>query len=400
VRILLVSPFMPYPPIAGGHAQVWAWLRRLAAKHEVSFVGFYERAGDADGLEELKRHCRQVRARLRCPTPHAYSSLAQAPFWVTEFSSSELTRDLREVAASFQPEVALFVSTHMAQYRRRLPGLAAAVAALEVGFVAYRRRIAMLRGFARFRARLDWLRMLRYETAVFRKADRIIAVSDEDARTIRAVAPRVRVTAVPPGVDADRLLPRERGPVPGTVLFVGHMEHLPNADALAFLYRDIWPRVRSAHPRARLLVAGGEALEELRRIAPDLPARMAADATVDVLGFVSDLPALMDRTAVTAAPIRLGGGVRNKVIEALASGLPVVTTRRGAEGLSVAHERELLIADGAEAFAGQLVRLLSDAELQARLASAGRELAAREHNNDRLARRVYHALAEAVGAHE
>jgi glycosyltransferase involved in cell wall biosynthesis len=175
------------------------------------------------------------------------------------------------------------------------------------------------------------------------------------------------------------------------------MEHRPNLDGLLLLYRDIWPRVVKEAPQAALTVAGSGAREELARAAPETLAAMAADPSVRLAGFVPDLQALMDETAVMAAPLRLGGGARNKVIESLALGLPVVTTSRGAEGLSVRSDRELLIAEGAEEFARQLVRLLGDAELQTRLAAAGRELAAREHDNETLAARLERALAQAVG---
>jgi glycosyltransferase involved in cell wall biosynthesis len=98
-----------------------------------------------------------------------------------------------------------------------------------------------------------------------------------------------------------------------------------------------------------------------------------------------------------AAPVRLGSGVRNKVIEAMAAGLPVVTTHLGAEGLAVTHGRQLLVADGAESFAGELVRLLRDPGLQERLSLAGRDLVAHDHDNDRLSRRLERALMRAAG---
>ncbi len=396
MRILVVSPFLPYPPRAGGHAQIWSWLRGLSKEHELAFVGFHEREEEASGLEEIKRLCTTARARLRCPTSHAYTSFAQLPMWVTEFWSCELAGDLREVATAFQPSVVLFASTNMAQYRRCVGYAATAVFALEIGFVACRRRIEAAGGFDRLRARFDWLRMLRYETGVFRRAQHVIAVSDRDAEIIRAVAPQTPVTAVPPGVDERQLAPRPRNPIPATVLYVGHMEHYPNLDGLLYLYQEIWPRVRSQAPEARLMVAGGGAREELARVAPEALAAMEADQSVELAGFVPDLRAVMDRTTALAAPLRLGGGVRNKVIESLAAGLPVVTTTRGAEGLAVAHDRELLIADAPQEFAAQLVRLLRDQGLQSRLAAAGRVVAGRDHSNDELAKRLAHALAQAA----
>lgn len=397
MKILLVSPFLPYPPTAGGHALIWGWLSRLASRHELSFVGFYEREADAAGADEIARRCAEVRLCLRRPTPHAYSSFAQLPRWVTEFYSAELERDLAAVARRRRPDVAQFLTTNMAQYAGAV-ACARVVTAVDISFVAYRRRIALTRGLERLQARLDWLRMVRYEAAAFRRADHLIAMSDRDAEIIRAVAPRVRSTVVPPGVDRELLAPRPRQPTPGSVLYLGQMEHFPNLDGLIYLYQEIWPRVRRARPGVRLTVAGRGAREELARLAPRLLEAIQGDASVELAGFIPDLRARMDATAVMAAPLRLGSGVRTKVIESLAAGLPVVTTKRGAEGLLAHHERELLIADEPDEFACQLVRLLADAELQRRLSQAGRELAAREHDNDRLAQRLERALAEAAGA--
>jgi len=395
VRILFVSPFLPYPPVAGGHAQIWAWVRRLAQRHKVGFVGFYERETDAAGLEEIARHCEPVRARLRKPTAHAYSSFAQLPRWVTEFYSEELARDLAAVMGDFRPEVVQFLSSNMAQYRRSARTAACVVTALELSFLAYRRRIEAARGLERLQARLDWLRMLRYETSVFRQADHVIAVSAREAGIISAVAPRTPTTAIPPGVDPEQLAWGPRQPEAGRVLYLGHMEHSPNLDGLLFLYQRIWPRVLRAYPMARLVIAGEGTRKQLSRVAPDVLGKIEHDPSVEIAGFVPDLRSVMERAAAMAAPLRLGSGVRNKTIASMAAGLPVVTTSRGAEGLGVAHERELLIADDPESFAGALVRLLGDRELQERLSVAGRELAMRDHDNDRLAERLEAALAAA-----
>jgi glycosyltransferase involved in cell wall biosynthesis len=377
---------------------VWGWLRRLAASHDLAFVGLYERESDAMGAAEISRHCRLVRTRLRRATPGAYSTFAQMPNWVAEFFAEELGSDVAEAAAAFRPELVFFLSTNMAQYHRHARAVPAVVAALEIVFTAYARRIGAARGIERLRARCDWLRMLRYEAGVFRDADHVITVSEANAELVHGLAPDTDVTVVPPGVDRQKLSPRERRPVSGTVLFVGHMEHYPNLDGLLFLYREIWPLVRQQLPSARLVVCGTGAKEELARVAPAALSAIRADPTVELAGYVTDLQEAMDRSAVTVAPLRLGGGVRNKVIEALAAGLPVVTTSLGAEGLAVAHERQLLIADDAQSFARQLVRLLQDGDLQARLGRAGRELAARDHDNDMLAKRLERALVQTLGA--
>ncbi len=398
MKALILAPFLPHPALGGGHAQVWSWMRHLSSEHELALVGFCEREDDLARLPEVERFCAAARVRLRCPTPTAGANLTQLPAFVRDYYARALADDVRAAAAHFQPHVVLFAATNMAQYRAHTGDIPALVCALEINFVAYRRRMEAARGWARLRARADWLRMLRYETSVFRRAEHVVTMSRQEAEIVRAVAPRARVTAVPPGVEEERLQPRPRRPEPNTVLYLGHMEHYPNLDGLLHLWRDIWPLLRRAVPEARLVVAGRGVREELGRAAPEALADMDADPRVELAGFVPDLAELMDRTAALAAPLRLGGGVRNKVIESLAAGLPVVATSRAVEGLSVRHDREALIADTPETFARQLARLLTDPELQDRLSRAGRELAAREHDNAELARRVSRALMRAVGA--
>jgi len=397
MKLLFVSPFLPYPPVAGGHRQVWTWLTRLSRNHEIAFAGFYERESEAANQVELSKHCAQTRLRLRKPTPHAYSSFAQVPRFAAEFFSDELAADVADLTASFRPDVVQFLHTNVAQYRRFTNGAASVVTALDIAFVAHRRRIAAAAGIERLQARAEWLRMLRHETAAFARADHVIAVSDHDAGLVRAVARHDRVTAVPPGVNRDQLAPRTRAPEPGRLLYVGHMEHYPNLDGLLYLYREVWPHLRHVYPHVKLIVAGGGTREELARAAADTLARMDRDPSIEIAGFVPDLAAEMDRCVALAAPLRLGSGVRNKVVEAMAAGLPVVTTTLGAEGIAVEPGRHLLLADDPEAFAAELVRLLRDPRLQADLSNAGRELAARDHDNDAIIARLEMALYRALG---
>lgn len=404
MRVLLVSPFLPYPPVAGGHRQIWSWLTRLSKDHEVAFAGFYEREPEAANADAIRELCAATRVRLRRPTAHAYPSWAQVPRWVSEFYSAELAGDVADVTRSFRPEAVQFLHTNMGQYRRHVnraagDGEAPAIVmtALDIASVAHRRRITGTRGFERLRARGEWLRMLRHEANLFARADHVIAVSETDAALIRQLARHRRVTPVPPGVDREQLAPRQRAPEPGRVLYVGHMEHLPNLDGLLFMYKEVWPFVRHEYPSAKLLIAGGGTQQELGRVDPSTLARMQRDASIEIAGYVPDLGAEMDRAAAMAAPMRLGSGVRNKVIEAMAAGLPVVTTRIGAEGLAAEHNRELLLADDPEAFARELVRLFKDSRLRERLSAAGRELVARNHDNDEVTKRLERALLRAVG---
>ena len=151
MKILFVGPFLPYPPVAGGHAQIWGWMTRLGAAHELAFAGFYERERETAGAARIAKLCAETRVRLRKPTPHAYVSFANTPFAVSELFSKELEADVADVCRGFRPEVVQFLSPHMAQYRRAIGATPAVVTALEIGFVAEARRIAGAAGLARWR---------------------------------------------------------------------------------------------------------------------------------------------------------------------------------------------------------------------------------------------------------
>ena len=151
-----------------------------------------------------------------------------------------------------------------------------------------------------------------------------------------------------------------------TLLFTGTLSYPPNAEALLWLLRDIWPRIRDAHPTVRLLVVGRGAPAEAERL---------ADERVELAGWVPDMRAAFARASVVLVPMRSGGGTRLKVLDGLASGRALLTTTMGAEGVELRDGEHAAVADGAEAFAAAALRLLGDTAERARLGAAGRALA-------------------------
>jgi glycosyltransferase involved in cell wall biosynthesis len=182
-----------------------------------------------------------------------------------------------------------------------------------------------------------------------------------------ADAPQARTAVVPNGVDLDFFragaTPAVRAPT--TLLFFGAIDYHPNTDAMLFFAREVMPLLRSRVPRVRLCIVGRrppEAVTALR--GPD----------VEVAGAVEDVRPYLERAAVVIVPLRLGGGTRLKILEALAMGKAVVSTTLGAEGLDVVPDRDLLLADDPATFAAQIRRLLDDPELAARIGAAGRRV--------------------------
>jgi polysaccharide biosynthesis protein PslH len=211
---------------------------------------------------------------------------------------------------------------------------------------------------------VEWRKMRRYEAAACTQATLTLAVSEADRTLLSATAPAARVAAVETGVDLDYFAPDRGHEKAATIVFTGSLDWYPNEDAVLHFVNDILPRVRAEVPAARFVVVGRNPSAKLRQAAE------AAGATVT--GTVDDVRPYLAEAAVCVVPLRIGGGTRLKIFEALAMAKPVVSTTIGAEGLPVTSGEHLLLADGVADFSDAVVTLLQDAAQRRKLAEAGR----------------------------
>jgi polysaccharide biosynthesis protein PslH len=222
----------------------------------------------------------------------------------------------------------------------------------------------------------------------------LTVVAEADAAALRQLSPRQRVEVIPNGVDADRFQPMPEADVAAdTVAFVGAMSFPPNVAAVRWFASRVLPLIHAARPDVRFVVAG-------RDPAPSVLA-LAANSAITVTGAVADVRPYLARAAVVLAPMVSGSGIKNKVLEALAMGRPVVATPLGAEGVAAETGRDLLIADGPEAFAKAVIRLLADSGSAAAMGARGRALVERLYTWDACADRyasLYAALARTSGS--
>lgn len=252
----------------------------------------------------------------------------------------------------------------------------------------------------RLRALSDAWAYARYERRVVRRLPATVVVGEDDARALRRLAGLRAGGEVPPGaglgpgsvhvVPNGVALPRaevkREGPRP-TVIFSGVMAYRPNAEAVRWFAREVWPLVRAEVPAARFAIAG-------RGVTPEV-ARLAEGPGVEVLGPVPDMTAALGEAWVAVAPMRSGAGIKNKVLEAWAAGTPVVMTRLAGNGLALDAEAEELVRDDPAEMARLLVRLLGDAGARARYGRAARALVASRHAWSAAGERLSRLLADA-----
>jgi glycosyltransferase involved in cell wall biosynthesis len=378
LRLLFLSPFPPSLDGAHGGSRVIAQLLdRMGRRHRVALMCLRqpdEPGVDArlrsrlDLLVEVERPdvARSTCARALRGLRARLLLLAGTPLWANDLDVRAFRKRLTEVLREWRPDVVQIEYTAMGIYLREVRAEDVVTvlgepdpptsAAIDLGRAS--RRDRLLR-------RLDVRAWRRFEREVLSRVDAAVVFTRRDLRALAGHAKGTDVVQIPFGTDFAEL-PFAGGVGDDDVLFVGNFVHPPNVDAADRLVRSIFPLVRKRHPRSSLHVVGENPPASLRKSATD---------GVIVTGRVPDLIPFVERAAVVVAPIRFGGGMRVKVLEALAAGRPVVASSLAVEGLGVSDGDQLLIAETNEEFAECIARLLADHELRTRLGERARSWA-------------------------
>lgn len=359
MKILWVSPFLPHPGAghAGGRA-LYQWVAGSARAHDVTLVCRLDPREEAyaDSLRPLVRRLHlQTFSRPPAGALQA-ASIAASYVRLGRFAGRLLREERFDLVHVDYLESAIALGR-----RRRVPRLAVAID--ELGKPA-RRRFELASGTARAGAWLAWRATVAMQRRVCRSLDRILTLSEQDRRALLALDPDlpVGVLPFPVGIDTDRVdgAARERD----HLLFVGAMNRDVNADAVIHFCREILPLVRKEAPAVRLTIAGAAPIESVQRL--------AREPGVVVTGFVDRLEPYYERATLLVSPLRVGGGIISKNLDAMASGCPVVTTSIGNEGIGATPGTELLTADTPVDFAAAVLRILRSGDVGRRLAQAAR----------------------------
>lgn len=372
MKLLVLSPFPPRHDASHGGARTIAGLVGvLARSHRVALMALRAPdeppvdaavAGACELVVEVERRAARGsprdawRERQRAPMV-----LAAAPGWSIGVSVREFAVRLERVALEWQPDVVQIEFAVMAQYASRVGDRPVVVVDHDPA--------DGMRGMDRFRAE------------ALRRADAVVVFTERDRKALRTLVPSVRIERVPIAVD---IPPVPLDPLGNgrDVVFTGSFVHPPNTLAATRLVRSIFPRVARARPDARLVLVGPD---------PPRKLRAAADGSISVTGLVEDVRPLLDAAAVVVAPLTTGGGMRVKVLDALAAGKALVASPIALAGIDAEPGVHAVVADDDEGFAGAVVALLEDADARRALGSAARAWA-EEHLDWRRVGTAYDAV--------
>uniref|UniRef100_Q01PS5 Glycosyl transferase, family 2 n=1 Tax=Solibacter usitatus (strain Ellin6076) TaxID=234267 RepID=Q01PS5_SOLUE len=368
LRVLFVSPYPICPPVHGGAVFMNQTLRELVKLAEVHVVELLDWPAQEADNEELRTFCASAEWLVRPPgTPKGMGSLE--PFAVREFANGDLEWIIHRQLYRRQIDVLQLEYTPMAQYRGEFHRIVTALFEHDVYFQSIGRGLGhMVGALDEAKARIEYLRALRYELGVLPDFDQVQVCTPANREYLLGfrpeLAPRMRA-GLRAGIDTGRYEFRPRGREPLTMLFLGSFRHDPNRVAVDWFVRHVLPLVIAQEPAAQFVIAGSD----------PPPDHTYADhaAHLQMLGYVEDIREPLERYAVFVCPILSGSGVRVKLLEAFAAGIPVVSTKVGAEGLAVKDGEFCALSDDPAAFAERVVSLLRDPERAAGMAERARQ---------------------------
>jgi GT2 family glycosyltransferase/glycosyltransferase involved in cell wall biosynthesis len=367
LRVLFVSPYPICPPVHGGGVFMYQTLRELARLAEVHVISLLDYDYERKANEELKNFCASAEFLVRIEGRRRYFG-SILPHSVREFQNDDLDWIIQRQIYLHRIDVLQLEYTPLLQYTGEYGQLLSVLFEHDIYFQSIGRGLSYQPGMLDgLQARFEYLRALRYELRMLPRCDRVQVCTLENKRYLASFSPRLAPKlqdGLRAGIDCSRYEFLNRGRERFTMLFLGSFRHAPNQVALEWFVRNVLPLILQRRPEARLIVVGS-----------DPPPRYAYEETsgaIEILGFVDDIRRELARRAVFACPILSGSGVRVKLLEAFASGIPVVSTRIGAEGLARKDGEFCMLADEPAAFADRVLQLFDDPELAAEMSARAR----------------------------
>jgi len=394
VKILFLTQIVPFPPDAGPRVKTWSVLRSLVAQgHFVNLLSFV-RPEETSYLPALEKICNSVysvairRSRLADVGYMIRSYVTGRPFLVERDDLRPMQELVNDLVKQDEYDFIHADQLTMVQFALR-----AAKQANKKPKVIFDAHNAVWTIVERMRSNTNWLlklilrieakRVKYYEGELLKRVDHVLVVTDADRvgleeafriSKIREDEKAAPITVVPIATDTVNLRPIKREPTSKNIVTLGTLHYPPNADGIRWFLNEVFPLIRQRVPDATLTIIGKNPPKDFLNYAAH------NSTTVEVTGYVPELAPYLQQSALMVVPVRAGGGMRVRILEAFAYAMPVVTTAVGLEGIHAEPKRDVLVADTAIDFAECVIELLNDTRLQEKLSLNGRSLAEKKYD--------------------
>ena len=363
--ILFLSRWFPVPTDNGAKLRIYHLLKGLASQNEVHLLSFADDPAriQYDGLEVICRTVRVVQWHEFHPNSlRALSGLFSVePRSLIDTYSAEMEIEIRQALSEHDFDLVIPSQWQMTVYRHIFADLPTLFEEIEIG-VPYG-QFKNTAGLAHIRTGLTWLKQRHFLRMLLENGHPCTVVSEKERALLISIAPHSLITVIPNGVSVEDYCNVNEEPQPNSLIFTGSFRYRPNYEAMVWFVEEILPLIQEQIPETRLTITGDSA-------GLNLPKHPGVIQT----GYVDDVHSMIARSWCSIVPLQVGGGTRLKILEAMALGTPVISTSKGAEGLTVQDGKHLEIDDSAEGFAKKTITLLRDTALRQHLAGCGRQL--------------------------
>ncbi len=392
MKILMLTPYLPFPLFSGGQIRSYNLLKYLSKKHEVTLYSFIREEKEKDYIPKLKEFCADVQVFLKrppwSPTSLTLSAISVYPLVVCMY----LKKDLKDkIVRAIEREHFDLIHAETFYVMPNIPTTKIPIILVEqtIEYLVYQHYTENIRFIpAKWLMNFDVTKIHYWEKKFWHQATRVVAMSESDRLVMHKLVPGLSVDLVPNGVDTDFFNVRKQSysQKTKTILFVGNFKWLQNREAVTILVEEIWPVIKKRLGNINLWIVGRF---------PTAKITSYSSKNIQISSNVEDIREAYKKSDILLAPIYGPGGTRYKILEAMATGLPVVSTSTGIEGLGAKHGREVLIGETPSDLAYESIRLLTNHALYNSLAEKGRKLVEDKFNWSRIGKSLDHIYQDA-----
>lgn len=371
----MLTPYLPYPLLSGGQIRTYNLLKNLAKKHDITLFSFIRNDGEKKYVPELLKFCKRVEIFRRRPAwSHvniALAGLTPFPFLVSIYYSRTLKHAIEKELLENNYNL---IHSETFYVMPNIPDTKVPILLVEqtIEFLVYQHFVETVPLPLNVLLSIDVAKIRFWEKFYWRKANKVVAMSKADSDVMEKLVPNLNVDIVPNGVDTDDFFKiAHKKSFSQTILFVGNFKWLQNKEAVSLLIEKVFPLVRKKLPGAKLWIVGRYPPKDIIKF---------ESPEIKISDDIEDIKTAYSNSDILLAPIYGPGGTRYKILEAMASGLPVVTTSRGIEGLNAKDKENVLIENDPESLAKATIEVLTNKKLALNLATNGKKLVAQNYD--------------------